>query len=165
MKNLTLNPTCGRTVAAWERRENTFEQKIDSSKCRTRWIECMEAMKKIVYDDQPVWRILPRYSIPCGLWVYLRREKPHRDSFVLDPIVHCIKYLRTLEAVRKIGVDSKRTFRSRPGVLASFPSKKMLTQGPASLFNFCFNFLPLISYTEWLWRGFKVRRPHNDFLR
>jgi hypothetical protein len=31
-------------------------------------------------------------------------------------------------SVRKIGVDSKSTFRSRVWVMASFPSTKMLTQ-------------------------------------
>ena len=34
---------------------------------------------------------------------------PWRDSFILNPNVHFIKYLRTLEAFRKIGVDSKHT--------------------------------------------------------
>jgi hypothetical protein len=50
---------------------------------------------------------------------------PWRDSFVLDPNVHCIKYLRM--GSWKIGVDGKDTFRPDAWViLASFPSKKML---------------------------------------
>lgn len=68
---------------------------------------------------------------------------PWRDSFVLDPNVHCIKYLRTLEASRNIGVDSKLDVH---GFWPHSYRRKCSHKGQPSLFNFLF--LSLIIFTD-----------------
>ena len=67
---------------------------------------------------------------------------PWRYILSLDPNVHCIKYLRTLEAFRKIGVESKHVH----GFWPHFYWRECSHKGQPSLFRFLF--LPIISYTE-----------------